>query len=69
MAYSEEIQTNVTIDHLGNKNVRTVTVTYKDGVEVGSTNHRHVIMAEDDVPDDIAAFIEAKKVAQPTKAE
>ena len=69
MAYSEEIQTNVTIRHDGTKEVRTVTVTKKDGVEVGSANHRSVVAYDADVPADIAAFIEAKKVAQSTKAE
>jgi len=63
--YTEEKELQVTLDEAGNKSIRTTTITYKDGVEVGSTNHRHVINAEDDVPADLAAFIEGKKGKQP----
>jgi hypothetical protein len=67
--YTEEIQTNVTILNDGTKEIRTVTVTLKDGVEVGRTNHRSVVAADEDVPADIESFIEAKKVKQPNKAD
>lgn len=62
--YTEEIQQEVTLTNDGHKNVRTITITYKDGVEVGRSNHRYVINAEDNVPQDIADFIEVKKVTQ-----
>ena len=67
MAYSEEILKNVTITHTGSKQIQTVTVTLKDGVEVGRANHRSVIAPDEDVPADIAAHIEAKKGKQPKK--
>lgn len=67
MTYSEEIQTNVTITNDGAKEIRTVTVTLKDGVEVARANHRSVVAYDEDVPADITAFIEAKKGKQPKK--
>lgn len=69
MAYTEEIQTNVTIDHLGNKMVREATVTLKDGVEVGRINHRSVIAYDVEVPANIKAFITAKISKQPTRPD
>jgi hypothetical protein len=63
--YTEEIQQEVTLTNDGHKNVRTTTITYKDGVEVGRSNHRRVIMATESVPSDIASFIEEKKIVQP----
>ena len=67
MAYTEEIETSVTILSDGTKEIRTVTVTFKDGVEVGSANHRSVVAYDEDVPADIEAFINAKKRKQPKK--
>lgn len=62
--YTEEVQQEVTLTNDGHKNVKTVTITYKDGVEVGRSNHRSVIAATESVPSDIASFIEAKKITQ-----
>lgn len=67
--YTEEIQTNVTITNDGAKEIRTVTITLKDGVEVGRTNHRSVVAYDEDVPQEIADFVESKKGKQPKKAE
>jgi hypothetical protein len=62
--YTEEIETHVTIHHDGSKGVRTDTVTYKSGVEVGRQMHRAVIARDADVPVKIAAHIEARKGKQ-----
>jgi len=67
--YTEEIQTEVTLTNDGHKNIRTITITYKDGVEVGRTNHRSVVAADEDIPADIEAFINAKKGKQPKKPD
>lgn len=65
--YTEEIQTNVTITNDGAKEIHTVTVTLKAGVEVGRANHRSVVAYDEDVPADIEAFINSKKGKQPKK--
>jgi len=65
--YTEEIETNVTITNDGTKGVQTVTITLKDGVEVGRANHRNVIDYDQTVPANITAFINAKKGKQPKK--
>jgi len=65
--YTEEIETEMTIKNRGDKEVQEVTVTYKDGVEVGrSKPHRYVIGYDQNVPAKDAAFINAKKGKQPT---
>lgn len=65
--YTEEIETEVTLTQAGHKQVRTITITLKDGVEVGRANHRSLIRADEDIPQEIVDFIEAKKVKQPKK--
>lgn len=65
--YTEEIHTHVTITHEGHKEVRKETIILKDGEEVGRSNHRFVVNAQDDVPAEIASHIEAKKGKQPKK--
>lgn len=65
--YSEEKKHEVTITDDGSKNVRTIIITYKDGVEIGRSNHRTVIAADEDIPQHIVDFIEVKKVKQPKR--
>jgi len=64
--YTEEIETDITIKNRGDKEVKEVIVTYKDGVEVGrSKPHRYVVGYDQDVPVKIASHINAKKGKQP----
>jgi len=64
--YTEETETDITIKNRGDKEVQEVTVTYKDGVEVGrSKPHRYVIGYDQNVPAKDASFINAKKGKQP----
>jgi len=66
--YTEEIETDVTIRNRGDKEVQKVTVTYKDGVEVGRTKpHRFVVLYDANVPADVVAHINSKKGKQPKK--
>jgi len=67
--YTEEKELNVTILHDGTKEIQTVTITLKDGEEVGRSNHRCVCAYDADVPADVEAFINAKKGRQPKRPE
>lgn len=65
--YTEEIETDITIKNRGDKEVKKVTVTYKDGVEVGRTApHRYVVVYDEDVPAEVVTHINNKKGKQPT---
>lgn len=67
MAFTKEIETDITLRNRGDKEVKEVTITYEDGVEVGrSKPHRFVVGYDQDVPANIAAQINAKKGKQPT---
>lgn len=65
--YTEEQEIEVKLTDAGDKVVTTYTSIFKDGVFFSGNKHTETIHAEDDVPQDIADFIEAKKVKQPKK--
>ena len=63
--YTEKIVRQVTITENGAKNVREQTIVYRDGKEIGRSNHRYAIAPDADVPQVIADHIEQKKGKQP----
>jgi hypothetical protein len=67
--YTEKVETEVTIKSDGVKLIRTITITLKDGVEVGRANHRSSVAADAEVPPNVAAHIERLKGRQPPQAK
>ncbi len=62
--YIEEVKTDITLTHDGDKLIRRRTIVYKDGEEIGQSNHREVISRDANVPVEVAEMIEARKGKQ-----
>ena len=66
---TEELKTFVTLTPDGDKEIRELTIIKRDGEVISKSNHRYVVMRDEEVPPEIAEMIEQRKVKHPKRPD